>query len=179
MKKANAMKTLPLAAMAMLLTAPAYAAVPGITGTTFNLTAQQAYQQALAIKTDLVDEGRPVPPAVVAAYQVGLSGYHLRELRELKRQREERWLAVMLEVERSHIPFPDEPPVEFPSPAIIRKITGYNRGWKGYRDWKEFSDYRIKRYGVLTFGDDVPGHGRAGCLIECTAKRTTDRRPRR
>src|SRR5947208_10179538 len=33
----------PVAAVALLLTATAYAAAPGITGTTFNLTAQPAY----------------------------------------------------------------------------------------------------------------------------------------
>ena len=33
----------PMAAAAMLLTATAYAAAPGITGPTFNLTAQPAY----------------------------------------------------------------------------------------------------------------------------------------
>ena len=83
----------------------------------------EAYRQAYAIRTDLVEQGLPVPPAVSAAYEVGLRGYHLRELRELKRLREERFLATLLEVERSHVPFPDEPPVEYPNPALMMAVN--------------------------------------------------------
>src|SRR5215469_18433759 len=43
MKRKTAMTRLSLAAITMLLTASAYAAVPGITGSTFNLIAQDAY----------------------------------------------------------------------------------------------------------------------------------------
>src|SRR5262249_4915515 len=121
-----------------------------------NLMAQareeEAYRQAEAIRLDLTAQGLPVPPAVTAASQIALSGYHLRELRELKHVRQERWLATMLEVERSHVPFPDEPPVEYPSAAMIRKIT---RG--RYDNWKDFSKDRIAKYSIATFGSDVPG----------------------
>jgi hypothetical protein len=112
----------------------------------------EAYRQAVAIRQDLIDEGRTVPPAVTAGLRVGLSGYHLRELRELVRLRQERWLATMLEVERSNIPFPDEPPVEYPSAAMIRKIT---RGT--FNNWRDFSKERIARYSVSSFGADMPG----------------------
>ena len=77
--------------------------------------------QETALRLDLTAQGVPVPPAVTAASQIALSGYHLRELRELKHFRQERWLATMLEVERSHVPFPDEPPVEYPSAATLRR----------------------------------------------------------
>jgi hypothetical protein len=46
--------------------------------------------------------------------------------------------------ERSHIPFPDEPPVEYPSAAIIRKIT---RGT--FDNWIDWSKDRKFRYGRL------------------------------
>jgi hypothetical protein len=104
---------------------------------------QQAYRQAQAIRTDLIDQGLPVPPAVTAGYAVGLAGYHLREVQELRRIREERWLATLLEVERSHIPFPDEPPVEFPPAAT----------------WKALSELRKGRYESATFGADLPERG--------------------
>ena len=104
---------------------------------------QQAFRQAQAIRKDLVDQGLPVPPAVTAGYAVGLAGYHLREEQELRRIRQERWLATMLEVEQSHIPFPDEPPVEFPPAAT----------------WRALSEMRKARYESSTFGADMPGRG--------------------
>ncbi len=69
-----------------------------------------------------------MPTAVTAGYYVGLTGYHLREEQELRRIRKERWLAVLLEVERSHIPFPDEPPVEFPPAATWRALSDDAQG---------------------------------------------------
>jgi tetratricopeptide (TPR) repeat protein len=104
---------------------------------------QQAYRQAQSIRRDLIDQGLPTPSAVTAGYAVGLAGFHLREEQELRRIRQERWLAVLLEVERSHIPFPDEPPVEFPPSAT----------------WKALSEMRKARYESATFGADLPVRG--------------------
>lgn len=104
---------------------------------------QQAYRQAQSIRKDLVDQGLPVPPAVTAGYASGLAAFHLREEQELRRIRQERWLAVLLEVERSHIPFPDEPPVEYPPAAT----------------WRALSELRKGRYESATFGADLPERG--------------------
>jgi hypothetical protein len=111
----------------------------------------EANRQALSIRNDLVNQGLPVPPAVTFSYQQSLNGYHVREEVELRRIREERWLATLLEVERSHIPFPDEPPIEYPSAAVIRKMT---RGQ--FDNWADFSKYRTTKYGVVSYGNDVP-----------------------
>src|SRR5207302_10754895 len=73
--------------------------------------AESAYIQAQAISEDLVAQGQPVPTAVTAGYKIGLNGYNLRELNRLKTLRQERWLAVLLSVEESAVPFPDEPPI--------------------------------------------------------------------
>jgi len=54
---------------------------------------------------------------------IGQFGYNLREVRELRRVREERLLLAQLGVERSHIPFPDEPPIQFPPTATWRALT--------------------------------------------------------
>ena len=102
---------------------------------------EEAFRQALAIRNDLVSQGQPIPPSVTFGMQASLNGYHLREVQELKRVREDRFLATLLEVERSHVPFPDEPPVEFPSAAAVRKIT---RGQ--FDNWPDFAKYRIARY---------------------------------
>ncbi|MFO0881136.1 MAG: hypothetical protein U0840_27750 [Gemmataceae bacterium] len=113
---------------------------------------EEAFRQANALRHDLVNQGQPVPPSVTSAYMSALTGYHLRELTELRRVREERFLATLLEVERSHVPFPDEPPVEFPSSAVIKRIT------RGHFDnWKDWSKHRMKEYSVASLGSDVPG----------------------
>jgi tetratricopeptide (TPR) repeat protein len=104
---------------------------------------QQAYIHAQDLRKDLIDQGLPVPPAVTAGYAIGLAGYHLREEQELRRIREERWLATLLQVEKSHIPFPDEPPVEFPPSAA----------------WKALAELRKARYESTSFGTDMPRRG--------------------
>jgi tetratricopeptide (TPR) repeat protein len=100
----------------------------------------EAYKQALALREDLVAQGRAVPVSVTAAYTEGLAGYHLREEQELRRIREEKFLATLLQVEKSHIPFPDEPPVEFPPAAV----------------WLEMTNRRKVRYESTTLGAEVP-----------------------
>ncbi len=82
------------------------------------------------IRQDLINEGRPVPPAVLGGYKQGIWAHQMRELNELKRVREERWLLVLNQVDRSFVPFPDEPPVQFPPIAA----------------WKALRDLRKERY---------------------------------
>jgi hypothetical protein len=84
---------------------------------------EEAQRQALAIRQDLVDQGLPVPPAVTAGYIIGQAGHNLREYQEVERIRQDRWLATLLLVEKSAVPFPDEPPVQFPPAAVWRAIT--------------------------------------------------------
>ncbi|MBY0229630.1 MAG: VWA domain-containing protein, partial [Gemmataceae bacterium] len=112
----------------------------------------EAMKQADAIRKDLINEGLPIPVAVSAAYRVGQSSFYLREVREMRRVREQKFLEVLHEVERSHVPFPDEPPIEFPSAETIKKIT---RG--RFDNWSDFSKFRINRYSQASFGSDVPG----------------------
>jgi hypothetical protein len=69
-----------------------------------------------------------VPQAVTASYYIGEVGYNLREIRELRRVREERFLLTMLGVERSAVPFPDEPPIQFPPTPTWRALTNLRRG---------------------------------------------------
>ena len=60
-----------------------------------------AYKQAgMPSVTTWSVQGKTVPPAVIAAYRSGLVGYHARELMEMQRDREERFLAVLLQVDK-------------------------------------------------------------------------------
>ena len=83
----------------------------------------EAYREALVMQQDTINRGQEVDKTMVAAYHMGLTGTHLREVQEIKRASEERYLLTMLQVDKSHIPFPDEPPVEFPPAATWQKLT--------------------------------------------------------
>jgi hypothetical protein len=109
-----------------------------------NLMAQaryeDAYLQALAIEQDAISSGRGVPPAATAAYQVALNANNLSQMQELRRVRQERFLLTLMQVERSAVPFPDEPPIQFPPAAT----------------WREITRLRKERYESTGFTDDDP-----------------------
>jgi hypothetical protein len=101
---------------------------------------EEAAMRAQDLRQDLINQGTEVPPAVNAAYYTALFGNNLRELQELRRVRQERFMLTLMQVERSHIPFPDEPPVQFPPAAT----------------WKALSNLRKSKYEASSFGPDVP-----------------------
>jgi len=120
----------------------------------------EAQRVAQTIRRDLTNQGLEIPKAVTAAYYEGGRAYHLRELRDLRRQREENFLATLLEVERSHIPFPDEPPIVWAgenSPLFHRKA--FDRTYR-FRNWKELSDYRRANYNDPGYEPPVPESAR-------------------
>src|SRR5207244_6067053 len=84
---------------------------------------EDAYLQALAVEQDAINAGRPVPVAATAGYMVGLNANNLSQIQEVRRVREERFLLTMMQVERSAVPFPDEPPIQYPPAAVWREIT--------------------------------------------------------
>jgi tetratricopeptide (TPR) repeat protein len=86
-----------------------------------------AYQEAQLMVQEKISRGMPVPPQATASYIIGQQATHLREWRELVRLREDRFLLAMLQTEKSHIPYPDEPPVHFPPAAVWRELTGLRR----------------------------------------------------
>ena len=83
-----------------------------------------AYQEAQILIQERVAKGQSVPPTAVASYIIGQQATQLREWRELVRIREDRFLLAMMQTEKSHIPYPDEPPVHFPPAAVWRELTG-------------------------------------------------------
>lgn len=83
-----------------------------------------AYQEAQILIQERIAKGQSVPPTAVASYIIGQQATQLREWRELVRIREDRFLLSMMQTEKSHIPYPDEPPVHFPPAAVWRELTG-------------------------------------------------------
>ncbi|MFP6765647.1 MAG: hypothetical protein VB858_18605, partial [Planctomycetaceae bacterium] len=51
------------------------------------------------------------------------TAYYLRNLRA------DRFLDVLEQVERSHVPFPDEPPVRWPAPEVWKALTERRKQW--------------------------------------------------
>ena len=100
---------------------------------------EDAYREALVLIQESVNEARPVPIEAQAVYQMGQAATNLREMRELTRIREDRFLLTMMQVEKSHIPYPDEPPVHFPPSKV----------------WKDLQETR-KRYATNDFEGDLP-----------------------
>ncbi|MGE3999337.1 MAG: hypothetical protein AB7I48_03910, partial [Planctomycetaceae bacterium] len=48
----------------------------------------------------------------------------------LRTIRADKFLAVLHQVELSHVPFPDEPPVNYPEPAVWRRLTERRAKWR-------------------------------------------------
>ena len=86
-----------------------------------------AYQEAQLMVHERVAAGKSVPPSTVASYVIGQQATQLREWKELVRIREDRYLLTMMQTEKSHIPYPDEPPVHFPPAAVWRELTSLRK----------------------------------------------------
>jgi tetratricopeptide (TPR) repeat protein len=101
---------------------------------------EEAWREALVIQQDAIRSGRGVPVAVTAAERIGDIATNLREVQEIQRQSEQRYLLTLLQVDKSHVPSPDEPPLTFP-PASY---------------WREISKLRKDKYDVYSLDGAMP-----------------------
>jgi tetratricopeptide (TPR) repeat protein len=99
-----------------------------------------AMEQAQNLRQDLINSGKAVPPAVNGGYTMALFGHNALELENLNRVRRERYLLTMMQVERSNVPFPDEPPIQFPP----------------IPQWKMITELRKEKYESTSLGGDTP-----------------------
>ena len=86
-----------------------------------------AYQEAQLMIQERVAQGKSIPPTAIASYIIGQQATQLREWNELQRLRQDRYLLAMMQTEKSHIPYPDEPPVHFPPAAVWRELTSLRK----------------------------------------------------
>jgi tetratricopeptide (TPR) repeat protein len=112
----------------------------------------QYYKRLEAIRAseklilELHEEGQAVPPALRAAYGIALADLPLTELKELRRRRAQRFLLSFLEVERRHMPFVDEPPIEFPPAVQWKEVTQRRKGkYETFRFLGGSSNKNLKR----------------------------------
>ena len=88
---------------------------------------EQAYQEAQLMIQERVAKGQSIPTSASASYIIGQQATQLREWKELVRIREDRFLLSMMQTEKAHIPYPDEPPVHFPPASVWRELTSLRR----------------------------------------------------
>ncbi|MBX9681153.1 MAG: hypothetical protein K2X38_20540, partial [Gemmataceae bacterium] len=93
-------------------------------------------------------KGQREPLSAQAAYPMVEASYQIQRMAEIRRRRQEGFLATLLEVEKSAIPFPDEPGIFFPPLA----------------QWKALTRIRKEKYEVSSLPDDDKGRAEANAI---------------
>jgi tetratricopeptide (TPR) repeat protein len=104
-------------------------------------TKQNIMQAMVAMQEEARAKGYPVPIASKAMYDIALAALPLQTHNTLIRQREAGWLTILMGVEKSHVPYADEPFIHFPPLAT----------------WKALIKNRKDKYEVTSFPDDEAG----------------------
>lgn len=73
---------------------------------------------------------RPESGTAASAYFKAEAAGQLAKARKLRFLRRDEFLAVLHQVELSHVPFPDEPPVRYPSAEVWQDLTERRKVWK-------------------------------------------------
>jgi tetratricopeptide (TPR) repeat protein len=110
---------------------------------------EDAYREALVMENELLNAGYGSPGATFAVGRIGQAASNYRDFRELVRLREDRYLLAMMEVEKSHMPYPDEPAVHFPPAKIWRELTQRRREYSGTDFDKDMTPRQKQRYQML------------------------------
>src|SRR5262245_19913959 len=99
-------------------------------------------------------EGRPEPLVALVAYNQVSAAFNLQRAAELKQLKDQRFMEVMLSVEKSHVPFSDEPGIYFPP----------------LRTWKAITDLRKENYEVSSLPVDDKGTKEATSVAKMLAE---------
>jgi tetratricopeptide (TPR) repeat protein len=89
------------------------------------------------LQEDARVKGLEVPPVTQAAYTEALIGYNLQVQEDLRIATERNFLAILREVDKSHVPLPDEPPIHFMTRLPVSQRVAA---------WKILSDRRKDLY---------------------------------
>lgn len=88
----------------------------------------EAFAEAEAVARVAVDL-RPNSGVTAAALFNAEAAQQLRRAFRLRARRADQFLETLHQVELSHIPFPDEPPIRFPPAAVWQALTERRRKW--------------------------------------------------
>jgi uncharacterized membrane protein YgcG len=89
----------------------------------------EAYLEAEAVAAEAIDL-RPGNGVATAARIGSEAAGQLHTAYFLRNLRADRFLDTLEQVERSHVPFPDEPPVRWPAPEVWKALTERRKKWK-------------------------------------------------
>lgn len=87
-----------------------------------------AYEQAEAVARVVVDIRPGMGPSEAALFTSEAAG-QLNKAFRLRKLRDDRFLETLYQVELSHVPFPDEPPIRFPPAAVWQALTERRKRW--------------------------------------------------
>lgn len=110
---------------------------------------EDAYREALVMENELMSQGYGSPGETFAVARIGQAASNYHDFRELVRLREDRYLLAMMEVEKSHMPYPDEPAVHFPPAKIWRELTQRRREYSGTDFDRDLNPRQKQRYSML------------------------------
>jgi tetratricopeptide (TPR) repeat protein len=118
-----------------------------------------AYREAQVMAQERLNRGLTVPPEVWATYRIGQSATQWREQKELRRLRDDRYLITMLQVDKSFVPYPDEPPVHFPPATVWRELRGRREVYEFKNQGVGFNTPQSLRtyQSILEGTHDIPG----------------------
>lgn len=91
----------------------------------------EAYEEAENVARVLVDLNPGSGPSVQTLFVSEAAG-QLNKAFRLRALRNDRFLETLYQVELSHVPFPDEPPIRYPSPEFWAHITKTRKKWKDF-----------------------------------------------
>ena len=114
-----------------------------------------AYEEAEDIARAAVNIRPGNMPATAAVFTSEASG-QLNKAFRLRSLRNDRFLETLYQVELSHVPFPDEPPVRFPATEV----------------WQALSDRRIRKYSAVSLQADSPAEERIRAALQQPASLT-------
>jgi hypothetical protein len=89
----------------------------------------EAYLEAESVAAEALDL-RPGNGVATAARFGSEAAGQLHTVYFLRNLRANRFLETLEQVERSHVPFPDEPPVRWPAPEVWKALTERRKKWK-------------------------------------------------
>ncbi|MFN0197639.1 MAG: hypothetical protein ACKVT0_12920, partial [Planctomycetaceae bacterium] len=96
-----------------------------------------AFEEAEAVSR-VAQNDRPADGTAAAAVFNSEAAGQLDKAVRMRSLRADKFLATLYQVELSHVPFPDEPPILWPPAEVWRALTETRRQWKSV-DLKKFS----------------------------------------
>lgn len=119
----------------------------------------EAFEEGEAVSRMLASMRPGSAIGVQTVFQTEAAGHFDKQLR-LRLLRSDRFLATLHQVELSHVPFPDEPPLRYPPAEVWQALTEKRQKWKSV-DLHQASENEERIYKALDSSTDIEFTGTA------------------